>query len=215
VTSPDPAAIELLAEARLLAIVVIDDPSTAEPLGQALSEAGIRCVEVTLRTPAALQCMRLLAERGDMCVGAGTVLRAAQVHEVVAAGAGFVVSPGTSAAVVQACQSLGVPVLPGVATASEVQTALDLGIREVKFFPAEPMGGAATIAALSSPFPEMRFVPTGGISQRALPKYLASSSVLAVGGSWIATRSDLVTKDFATIRRRAAAAVDLVSQHPH
>jgi 2-dehydro-3-deoxyphosphogluconate aldolase/(4S)-4-hydroxy-2-oxoglutarate aldolase len=195
-----------LAELRLMAVVVIDSASDAEPLGDALCAAGLTCVEVTLRTPAALESLRILSQRAELCVGAGTVVRAHQVDEVVEAGAQFVVSPGTSASVVLASQGAGVPVFPGVATATEIQTALELGVRDVKFFPAETLGGVRTLAALSAPFPDVRFLPTGGIGPTTLPDYLEHPAVLAVGGSWMATRATLATKDFASVRRLAADA---------
>jgi 2-dehydro-3-deoxyphosphogluconate aldolase/(4S)-4-hydroxy-2-oxoglutarate aldolase len=200
-----------VAEQRLVAVVVIDDSRQAQPLGETLAEAGLTCVEVTLRTGAALESLRVLAQRPELSVGAGTVLTARQVDEVVDAGARFVVSPGTSAVTVRACQTAGVPIFPGVATATEIQLALELGVDTLKFFPAESLGGVASLSALSGPFPEVRFIPTGGIGPATLAGYLAHPSVLAVGGSWMATRAMLHGRDFAAIGRQAAAAVRAVA----
>jgi 2-dehydro-3-deoxyphosphogluconate aldolase / (4S)-4-hydroxy-2-oxoglutarate aldolase len=200
-----------LCDQRLMTVVVIDNATHAIPLGDALAAAGLTCVEITLRTPAALESLRILTQRTDLCVGAGTVVRAHQVDEVLAAGAQFIVSPGISAEVVLASQEADVPVFPGVATATEIQMSLDLGVRDLKFFPAETLGGVRALAALSAPFPEVRFLPTGGIGPATLPDYLQHPAVLAVGGSWIATRASLAAKDFASIRRLAAEAIALTA----
>ncbi|MEU8242523.1 bifunctional 4-hydroxy-2-oxoglutarate aldolase/2-dehydro-3-deoxy-phosphogluconate aldolase [Actinoplanes missouriensis] len=169
-------------------VVVLDDPGRAAALGEALAGGGLPIAEVTLRTPGALAGIAAMAENPDLLVGAGTVLTAAQAEAAVEAGARFVVSPGLSRAVVERCRALGVPVLPGVATATEVLAAADLGLDAVKFFPAATSGGAPAVAALAAVFADMRFVPTGGITAANAGEYLALPSVLAVGGSWMVPR---------------------------
>jgi 2-dehydro-3-deoxyphosphogluconate aldolase/(4S)-4-hydroxy-2-oxoglutarate aldolase len=175
----------------VLPVVVTDDPDCAASLGDALVAGGLPLAEVTLRTPAAPDVIRALVQRGDILVGAGTVLTVAQVDTAVDAGAAFIVSPGLSRAVIERCFERGVPPIPGAVTATEVQAALELGVNTVKFFPAESAGGANAISALAAPFAGMSFVPTGGINASNLDSYLALPSVVAVGGSWMVPR-DLV-----------------------
>ena len=155
--------LERLSAHRLVPVVVIDDASHADALAQALVDGGLPVAEVTFRTAAAADAIRAIAARGDVLVGAGTVLTPAQVDEAVAAGASYVVSPGTSRAVVERCQEHGILALPGAVTATEVQAALELGLTTVKFFPAGTSGGAKAVAALAAPFGDVGFVPTGGI----------------------------------------------------
>jgi 2-dehydro-3-deoxyphosphogluconate aldolase/(4S)-4-hydroxy-2-oxoglutarate aldolase len=151
-----------------------------------------------------------MTAEGDALIGAGSVLRPEQVDLALAAGARFIVTPGLSAAVVRACAQQHVPLIPGVATATEICAALDAGIATVKLFPAEPLGGVAVLDALHGPFPDVRFVPTGGIGPEQLPAYLAHPAVSAVGGSWMAPRSLIRQERFEEIARRTAAAVALV-----
>ena len=171
---------------------------------------GLRCAEITFRSAAATDAIRAIADDPDMVVGAGTVLRASQLEEAVAAGARFIVTPGFSREVVQLAQEAAVPVFPGVATATEVQMALDQGVDVVKFFPAEAMGGVATLKALGGPFPMVRFIPTGGINLERLKSYLELKSVLAVGGSWMVAPELLKDKRFDEVSRLAAEAAALV-----
>lgn len=201
-----------LSAARLLPVVVLDDASAADALAGALVDGGLPVAEVTFRTAAAQDSIRAIAERGDVLVGAGTVVSVAQVDQAVAAGARFVVSPGLSRAVVERCQELGVVVVPGVVTATEIQAALELGLTTVKFFPAGTSGGAAAIAALAAPFGGIRFVPTGGVGPANLHEYLALPSVAAVGGSWMVPRDRIASGDFAGITRLTAAAVALAAR---
>jgi 2-dehydro-3-deoxyphosphogluconate aldolase/(4S)-4-hydroxy-2-oxoglutarate aldolase len=203
--------LDLLVAHRIVPVVVIDDARNADALGAALVGGGLPVAEVTLRTPAALDAIRALADRGDLLVGAGTVLTAGQVDTVVAAGARFVVSPGTSRAVVERCAEHGVPVLPGAVTATEVQAALDLGVGTVKFFPAGTSGGPAAIRALAAPFGDVRFVPTGGVGPATLADYLAVPAVAAVGGSWMVARDAVGRGDVATIQALVAEAVGLAT----
>lgn len=198
--------------ARLLPVVVLDDASAADALAGALVDGGLPVAEVTFRTAAAQDSIRAIAERGDVLVGAGTVVSVAQVDQAVAAGVRFVVSPGLSRAVVERCQELGMVAVPGVVTATEIQAALELGLTIVKFFPAGTSGGAAAIAALAAPFGGIRFVPTGGVGPANLHEYLALPSVAAVGGSWMVPRDRIASGDFAGITRLTAAAVALAAR---
>jgi 2-dehydro-3-deoxyphosphogluconate aldolase / (4S)-4-hydroxy-2-oxoglutarate aldolase len=202
--------LDRLGDLGVIPVVVIDDPSRAAALGSALLVGGLPCAEVTLRTDSALESLRALAENPDLLVGAGTVLRPEQVETALKAGARYIVSPGFSAAVVSECLGAGVPVLPGVATATEILTALDAGIDTVKFFPAEAAGGIAALKALAAPFRGVRFVPTGGITAGGLAAYLGQPSVLAVGGSWLVSADLLAARDFAQITDLAAAATRVV-----
>jgi 2-dehydro-3-deoxyphosphogluconate aldolase/(4S)-4-hydroxy-2-oxoglutarate aldolase len=198
----------LLAGTRVIPVITLRWASAASPLAEALSEAGVTCAEVTLRTPASEDALRVMARHPDLVVGAGTVLDVAQAERAVAAGARFVVSPGLDADIAVRCRALGVPYLPGTATAGELMLARRLGQTAVKLFPAEQLGGLDLLGALAAPFPQARFVPTGGISPERMPQYLAHPSVLAVGGSWITPPDLLERGDFDGIRRLAAQAVE-------
>lgn len=182
---------KVLARQCVVPVVVLREPASAGPVREALRVGGAECVEVTLRTPRALEAIRTLAEDQGLLVGVGTVTSADQVDQAVEAGARFVVSPGFSLRVVQRCQALGVSVIPGVATATEIQMALDAGVDVVKFFPAAQLGGVAMLRALAAPFASVRFVPTGGIDAGNLAEYLRVPQVVAVGGTWM-VRGDLV-----------------------
>ena len=200
----NPALLATLSGHLLVPVVVIDDARTADSLGDALVIGGLPVAEVTFRTAAGPESLRRLAARGDLLVGAGTVLTPAQVDSAVAAGAQFVVSPGLSRGVVERCLDHNVLPLPGAVTATEVQAALELGLTTVKFFPAESSGGAAAVRALSAPFTEVGFMPTGGIGPDNLSDYLALSAVRAVGGSWMVPRDALDdTERVAELVRRA------------
>lgn len=201
--------LDRLAAHRLVPVVVLDDAADAVPLAAALVAGGLPVAEVTFRTDAAADAIRAIADRGDVLVGAGTVLTPAQVDAAVAAGARYVVSPGLSRAVVERCGEHGVPALPGAVTATEVQAALELGLTTVKFFPAGTSGGAAAIAALAAPFAGVRFVPTGGVGATNLAEYLALPCVACVGGSWMVPRARIRAGDFATIEALTAEAVAL------
>jgi 2-dehydro-3-deoxyphosphogluconate aldolase/(4S)-4-hydroxy-2-oxoglutarate aldolase len=201
-----------LSIARLVPVVVLDDAADADALAGALVAGGLPIAEVTFRTPAAQDSIRAMTARGDILVGAGTVLTVAQVDQAVAAGASFVVSPGLSRAVVERCQEHGVLALPGVVTATEIQAALELGLTAVKFFPAGTSGGAPAIAALAAPFGGIRFVPTGGIGPKNLAEYLNIPAVIAVGGSWMVPRDRVKVGDFATVAQLTAEAVALAKE---
>lgn len=178
-----------LEQLRVVPVVVIDDAARAHDLAGALVAGGLPIAEVTLRTAAALDAIRTMAARGDVVVGAGTVLTADHVDLAADAGAQFVVSPGLSRAVVDRARHHGVGVIPGAVTATEVQTAQAMGLDIVKFFPANTSGGPAAIAALAAPFAAMRFVPTGGVTATNVGDYLSLGSVVAVGGSWMVPRT--------------------------
>lgn len=193
-------------------MVVLTNAEDAAPLGDALLDGGLRCVEVTFRTDAAAAAIQTLAKRPEMLVGAGTVLTRDQVDRAVDAGARFVVSPGFGPAVVARCQELGVPVFPGVASATEIMMALDAGLDTVKFFPAEQLGGAAMVKALAAPFRSVRFIPTGGVTTANLAGYLALPSVLAVGGTWMVAPDLLAAGRWDEVRERTRAAVTLVTE---
>ncbi len=198
----------VLAGARVLPVLTVRRVSTAAPLADALAAGGARCAEVTFRTPEAEQVLKEMAAHGGLAVGAGTVLTPEQAERAVAAGARFVVSPGFDEEVVAKCRELGVSVVPGIATATELMRALKAGLDTVKFFPAEPLGGLRMPRALAAPFPGVRFVPTGGIDASHLAAYLAHPAVLAVGGSWMATADHLERGDYDEIRRLTADAVE-------
>ncbi|MFY1690405.1 bifunctional 4-hydroxy-2-oxoglutarate aldolase/2-dehydro-3-deoxy-phosphogluconate aldolase [Plantactinospora sp. WMMB782] len=198
---------ETIAATRILPVVVLEDASSAPALAAALTEGGLRAIEVTFRTAAAAEAIRLMAQRPDLLVGAGTVLTPAQVDQAAEAGARFVVSPGFSPAVVRHCQERGLPVFPGAATATEIQLALDAGLDTVKFFPAEQLGGVGMVKALAAPFRSVRFIPTGGVHTGNLGDYLALPAVLAVGGTWMVAPRLLAEGRWDEVTRLTAAAV--------
>ncbi|GAA0672252.1 hypothetical protein GCM10010193_25840 [Kitasatospora atroaurantiaca] len=193
---------------RILPVLTVPSEATAAPLADALMRGGAQAAEVTFRTPSAERVLKAMTAHGGLAVGAGTVLTPEQAERAVAAGARFVVSPGFDAEVVARCRELGVPVVPGIATAGELMCAVRARLDTVKLFPAEPLGGTSMLQALAAPFPRMRFVPTGGIGPAHLPAYLAHPAVLAVGGSWMATAGHLERGEYEEIRRLTADAVD-------
>ena len=206
------AVLERFGAMRILPVIVIDDPNDAVPLARALSDGGLPCAEVTLRTPRALDALRRIAgEVPDMLVGAGTVVSPGQAAEARAAGARFAVAPGFSAAVVEYCQSVELPVFPGVCTPTEIEMALGAGISVVKFFPAEPMGGLPFLKAIAAPYTTVSFMPTGGIGPSNLAAWLGFSRVVACGGSWMAPNDWIAAKQFDRIRETTAAAVSIVT----
>jgi 2-dehydro-3-deoxyphosphogluconate aldolase / (4S)-4-hydroxy-2-oxoglutarate aldolase len=202
------AVLERACAQGLIPVAVIDDHVAAAPLGRALAAAGGQVVEVTFRTADAERALADLAEEGTLLVGAGTVIRPQQVDAARAAGARFIVSPGFDLRVVERCLELGLPVVPGVASASEIMAALAAGLSLVKLFPAEASGGLALLRALHAPFPDVRFIPTGGLTQENAPGYLRLPYVTAIGGSWMVAPSLLAAGDFDTITRLTVAALD-------
>jgi 2-dehydro-3-deoxyphosphogluconate aldolase/(4S)-4-hydroxy-2-oxoglutarate aldolase len=207
-----PGILELLCERRVIPVVVAEHVDRMAALGEALKQGGLPVAEVTLRTPAAAAALRLLACDPDLLVGAGTVVSPEQVDLACDAGARFVVTPGFSARVVDRCREHAIPVIPGVCTATEVIAALDHDCELLKFFPAHASGGAATVRALHSPFPDVRWIPTGGVSAANAATYLAIPSVVAVGGSWMVAPQHIDGGDFTTVTRLAAEAVLLAAE---
>lgn len=207
----DSSLITLLHDRPIVPVVVVDS-AAAGPLGDALIEGGLPCAEVTLRTPAALEALRVLADRPDLLVGAGSVLSAGQARQAIAAGARFIVSPGLSEEVVACCWDHGVPALPGVATATEIMRALTAGVEVVKLFPAAQLGGPPGVRALIAPFPGLRVVPTGGVGPANLATYLAEPAVLAVGGSWMVDQGLIGAGRFTEIAGSCRAAVSAAAE---
>ncbi|MFE7432680.1 bifunctional 4-hydroxy-2-oxoglutarate aldolase/2-dehydro-3-deoxy-phosphogluconate aldolase [Streptomyces tendae] len=207
---PSSPAASVLDLAPVVPVVVVDDLADAVPLARALVAGGLPAIEVTLRTPVALDAIRAIAgEVPGAVVGAGTVVTAAQVREVVAAGARFLVSPGWTDALLEAMRASGVPFLPGVSTTSEVVALLERGVREMKFFPAEAAGGTAYLKALAAPLPQARFCPTGGISPATAPEYLALPNVGCVGGSWMLPKDAVADGDWGRVEALAREAAAL------
>jgi 2-dehydro-3-deoxyphosphogluconate aldolase/(4S)-4-hydroxy-2-oxoglutarate aldolase len=203
--------LELLCARGVIPVVVADDLSRVRPLGNALKAAGLPVAEVTFRTTAAVDALRLLAQDPDLLVGAGTVVRPEQVEVARDAGARFVVMPGFSARVVERCRAVGMPVIPGVATATEVIAALEHDVELLKFFPAEASGGVEAMRALHGPFPDVRFIPTGGVTSANAADYLGLPSVVAVGGSWMVAPALVRDGDFAAVSKLAAEAVAIAA----
>lgn len=212
VTAPDLTAevADRIASIGVLPVIVIDDPADAAPLGRALVESGLHLAEVTFRTGHAAAAIATLAGFPELLVGAGTLRTADQVRRAIDAGATFAVTPGWSGPVVDACRETALPLFPGVANASDVHRATEAGLSTLKFFPAEAAGGAPAIRALSAPFPEVRFIPTGGVGPDNLADYLAVPAVRAVGGSWMIPRQAIAADDWAQVTdlcRQAVAQV--------
>ncbi|MEV4426546.1 bifunctional 4-hydroxy-2-oxoglutarate aldolase/2-dehydro-3-deoxy-phosphogluconate aldolase [Streptomyces sp. NPDC053792] len=191
-------------------VVVIEDAADAVPLARALVAGGLPLIEVTLRTPAALDAVRAIAaEVPEAVVGAGTVVSAAGVADAVGAGARFLVSPGWTEGLLGAMRDSGVPFLPGVSTASEVVALLERGVRDMKFFPAEAAGGVPYLKSLAGPLPRARFCPTGGITLASAPAYLALPNVGCVGGTWMLPPDALAARDWARVESLARGAAGL------
>jgi 2-dehydro-3-deoxyphosphogluconate aldolase/(4S)-4-hydroxy-2-oxoglutarate aldolase len=196
--------------APVVPVVVIEDAADAVPLARALTAGGLPAIEVTLRTPAALDAIRAItAEVPDAVVGAGTVISPAGVDAAVAAGARFLVSPGWTDRLLDAMRASGLPFLPGVSTASEVVALLERGVTEMKFFPAEAAGGTAYLKSLAGPLPQARFCPTGGISAAGAPGYLGLGNVGCVGGTWMLPGDAVAAGDWARVESLAAEAAAL------
>ncbi len=207
---PSSPAVSVLDLAPVVPVVVVDDLADAVPLARALVAGGLPAIEVTLRTPVALDAIRAIAgEVPGAVVGAGTVITAEQVAEVVAAGARFLVSPGWTNTLLEAMRASGVPFLPGVSTTSEVVALLERGVREMKFFPAEAAGGTAYLRALAAPLPQARFCPTGGVSAASAPEYLALPNVGCVGGSWMLPKDAVADRDWGRVEALAREAAAL------
>lgn len=199
---------DLLNLTPVIPVIVIDDASHAVPMAQALVKGGIRVLEVTLRTPSALDSIRRIRrEVKDAIVGAGTVLTPEQFTAVADAGAQFVVSPGLTPALAEAAKATALPLLPGAVTPSEIMLAMQLGFHHLKFFPAQQSGGVAMLKALSGPFGTIRFCPTGGITLETAADYLALDNVACIGGSWLTPKALMEKQDWAGIQKLAEQAI--------
>lgn len=205
--------LEKIQEIGIVPVVILEDAKDAEPLAKALCEGGLPCAEVTFRTAAAEESIRIMTEKyPDMLVGAGTVLTTEQVDRAVLAGAKFIVSPGLNPQVVKYCVEKGILITPGCANPSDIEQALENGLEVVKFFPAEPAGGLKMIKALAAPYVGVKFMPTGGINATNVRDYLAYDRILACGGSWMVS-SDLVKAgDFEKITELTKEAVEIVKE---
>lgn len=203
---------ETIHKMGVVPVVVLNDAKDAAPLAKALCEGGLPCAEVTFRTEAAEESIRIMTtEYPDMFVGAGTVLTIEQVDRAVAAGAKFIVSPGFDPGIVDYCLSKDIPVYPGCITPSEVAQAVKRGLKVVKFFPAEQFGGVSTIKALAAPYVGVKFMPTGGVNAKNLESYLSCDKIVACGGSWM-VKGDLVKEGkFDDIKNLVKEAVQLVA----
>ena len=197
----------------IVPVVVLDDPKDAEPLAEALCSGGLPCAEVTFRTPAAAQSIRIMSEKfPHMLIGAGTVLTTEQVDSAVDAGAKFIVSPGLNPRIVKYCTERNIVITPGCANPSDVEQAIENGLEVVKFFPAEQAGGLAYIKAIAAPYVGMKFMPTGGINPKNVRDYLAYDRILACGGSWM-VKGDLIRDGkFDEIRELVKEAVNIVKE---
>jgi 2-dehydro-3-deoxyphosphogluconate aldolase/(4S)-4-hydroxy-2-oxoglutarate aldolase len=210
--TPEHASIkarEVCELAPVIPVLVIHDASIARPLAEALVAGGLPALEVTLRTPAALDVIREMASVDGGVVGAGTLLTPADVDAAVKAGAKFGVSPGATDTILQACEDADLPLLPGAATSSEVMRLMERGYTVQKFFPAEANGGAPALKAIGAPLPQVKFCPTGGITPASAPTYLALSNTLCVGGSWVAPQNLIDARDWAAITDLAKQACAL------
>jgi 2-dehydro-3-deoxyphosphogluconate aldolase/(4S)-4-hydroxy-2-oxoglutarate aldolase len=194
---------DIMRTAPVIPVLVVDDVQQARPLAEALVSGGLRVLEVTLRTPAALDVIREMKQVEGAIVGAGTVTNPAQLDAALGAGSEFIVSPGLTEPLGKAAVETGVPFLPGIATAGDIMRGLDLGLNRFKFFPAEAAGGIPSLRALAAPFGEVRFCPTGGISEETAPHWLGLDAVLCVGGSWVVPKG---APDFSAVAEAARRA---------
>jgi 2-dehydro-3-deoxyphosphogluconate aldolase/(4S)-4-hydroxy-2-oxoglutarate aldolase len=200
-------SLQVMLDAPVIPVIVLNDVSHAVPMAKALVAGGIRMLEITLRTSVALDCMRAIAnEVPEAVVGAGTIRSVADAKAALAAGARFGVSPGYTSSIGKACQDIGLPLLPGVATGSEIMTAQEDGYTELKFFPAMQAGGPNLLKAWAGPFTDIKFCPTGGVSLENAPQLLALPNVVVVGGSWLTPNDLMVKGDWAKITAMAKEA---------
>ena len=203
--------IEKLSMAGIVPVIKVESADDAVPLCRALSDGGLPVAEITFRSAAAEEAIRRVhRELPDVILGAGTVLTCEQVDRAVAAGATYIVSPGLNAEVVKHCQQVGVPIVPGCSNPSDIELALSLGLATVKFFPAEALGGLALIKAMSAPYGNVRFLPTGGVNEKNLLDYLGFSKVVACGGSWMVDQKAIEQKDWSRIESLTRSAVQLM-----
>ena len=199
--------VDRLQACRVVPVATIDDPARAAAVGEALLAGGVGCIEITFRHPAAAEAIRRARQVEGLLVGAGTVLTAEQARAAAAAGASFAVAPGTSEEVVRVCDEIGLPFFPGVATATEIESARRLGRHIVKVFPAAQVGGPAFLRAVAATYPDIGFIPTGGIDASNVADYLAVPAVIACGGTWLAPQELVVGGRFDEIERLAREAL--------
>ena len=200
-----------LSRIGIVPVIAINDAADAIPMAKALIEGGLPAAEVTFRTPCAAEAIKAMADAfPEMIVGAGTVLTTEQVDRAVAAGAKFIVSPGLNPTTVKYCQQIGVPVCPGTANPSDIELALSLGLKSVKFFPAEAAGGLKYIKSIAAPYVDMKFMPTGGVNEKNLLDYLSFNKIICCGGSWMVPGDAIKAKDWDRIRELTASAVQLM-----
>jgi 2-dehydro-3-deoxyphosphogluconate aldolase/(4S)-4-hydroxy-2-oxoglutarate aldolase len=210
ISSKEAAVLSQLADARVLPVATIEDAALVEPLCRALVAGGLPCIEIAFRSDAAVEALQRASRIEGCLAGAGTVLQPAQAEAALAAGASFAVAPGTNDDVVAACGKLDLLFFPGVATPSEIEHARQLGLRTLKVFPAAQLGGPAFLRAVTPTYPDVQFIPTGGVGPENLPDYLAVPSVLAVGGSWLVRPELLRERRFDEVERLAREVVELV-----
>ena len=205
--------LEKIQKTGIIPVVVLNDVKDAEPLAKALIEGGLPCAEVTFRTDAAEESIRIMKEKfPEMLLGAGTVLTTEQVDRAVAAGAKFIVSPGLNPRIVKYCVEKNIPITPGCANASDIEQAIENGLEVVKFFPAEPAGGLKMIKALAAPYVGVKFMPTGGISASNVRDYLAYDRIIACGGSWMVSGDLVKAGEFDKIKELTAEAAAIVKE---
>ena len=203
-------ALQVMLDASVIPVIVLNDVAHAVPMAKALVAGGIRMLEITLRTSVALDCMRAIAaEVPEAVIGAGTIRSAADAKAALAAGARFGVSPGYTTTVGRTCQDIGLPLLPGVATGSEIMTAQEDGFTELKFFPAMQAGGPNLLKAWAGPFTDIKFCPTGGVSLENAPTLLALPNVVVVGGSWLTPADVMARGEWSRITEMASEACKL------
>lgn len=204
-----------LQRSGVVAVLVIDDPADAVPAARALLEGGVDCMELTLRTPAAMEALhRIRKEVPEMIAGVGTILTPEQVGEVAAAGASFGVAPGMNPRVVMEAKQAGLPFAPGICTPSDIEAALECGCRVLKFFPAEPLGGMGYLKSIAAPYAHLglSFIPLGGVDAENAESYLREPNILALGGSWIAPRDLIRKRDWLAITQRAQQVAEIVKK---
>ena len=208
---PMQEVLKVFADSKIIPVATIQDTNNVEVLCKSLQAGGINCLEIVLRTDASVEALRLSTQYSNFLVGAGTVRSVDQADVTIQAGARFIVTPGFNPAVVRHCQERNIPVFPGVSTPTDLELAGALGVQVVKFFPAEAFGGVKTINALSAPYPEFRFIPTGGISASNLESYITIPQVIACGGSWMVKSNLIETDNFEEIKRLTYEAVTLAN----
>jgi len=210
--------LQTLQQSGVAAVLVLDDPDAAVPIARALLDGGVSVVELTLRTPAAFECIRNITQAvPEMKVGAGTVLTTDQADQASSAGAQFAVAPGTNVGVIRHATHIGLPFAPGVMTPTDIDIAVQCGCRELKFFPAVPSGGIPLLKSLAAPFRHLglRYIPLGGVGASNLKEWISEPDVLTVGGSWLVPADSVASGDWHSITRNAAEAVQIVADARH